>query len=328
LSHLTAVLLADLVVNPLSVWQIYPFKKYKSKINKELGVDFSFKNTADIKDATSYITDASKIYDVYVFRPQWDDVPDDVIQFCQLLRDKIGASKKIILVDPFDQTSSRFFEATPYVDSHLKYLCLKNEMDYLQDFIGGNFMTHQLAASYGIDIGDWHVGSNLASKAVKKVKPSWFLVETSIIKSVLRRNNSFLKPFYKQNKKDIDVFCHINCGDRNDQIWYGKHRSSVIDVLSELPETYTTSIAAEYVGEQRISRSEYISRGKRAKIMVSPLGWGEVTMRGFEAILNRSLYFQPDVNHIITEPNIFIPFETYIPVAWDFSDLNEKKKYL
>jgi hypothetical protein len=36
-----------------------------------------------------------------------------------------------------------------------------------------------------------------------------------------------------------------------------------------------------------------------------------------------SLLVKPDMSHVRTEPNIFIPGETYVPVRWDFSDLAE-----
>jgi spore maturation protein CgeB len=35
------------------------------------------------------------------------------------------------------------------------------------------------------------------------------------------------------------------------------------------------------------------------------------------------LLVKPDMGHIRTEPNIFVPGETYVPVRWDFSDLPE-----
>ncbi|NET49624.1 MAG: glycosyltransferase family 1 protein, partial [Merismopedia sp. SIO2A8] len=34
-----------------------------------------------------------------------------------------------------------------------------------------------------------------------------------------------------------------------------------------------------------------------------------------------------DMSHISTNPDIFIAGETYVPVKWDFSDLEEKCAY-
>ena len=46
--------------------------------------------------------------------------------------------------------------------------------------------------------------------------------------------------------------------------------------------------------------------------------------RDFEAVLNGSLLVKPDMSHLETWPDIFIPGETYVPIEWDGSDLVEK----
>jgi len=66
---------------------------------------------------------------------------------------------------------------------------------------------------------------------------------------------------------------------------------------------------------------------KSSRVCFSPFGYGEVCWRDYEAIMCGALLIKPDMAHVKTEPNIFIPFETYIPVAWDFSDLEEKVTY-
>lgn len=63
---------------------------------------------------------------------------------------------------------------------------------------------------------------------------------------------------------------------------------------------------------------------KSTKIVLSPFGWGEICFRDFEAILNGALLLKPDMGHIRTWPNIYHPFETYIPFQWDCDDLNDK----
>lgn len=41
-----------------------------------------------------------------------------------------------------------------------------------------------------------------------------------------------------------------------------------------------------------------------------------------------SVLIRPDVSHIDTLPNIYVPNETYIPCKHDFSDVNEKIDYV
>jgi hypothetical protein len=56
---------------------------------------------------------------------------------------------------------------------------------------------------------------------------------------------------------------------------------------------------------------------------VSPYGWGEVCYWDFEAIICGSLLIKPDMSHITTWPNIYKKDETYIPLQWNMSDLEE-----
>jgi hypothetical protein len=33
-----------------------------------------------------------------------------------------------------------------------------------------------------------------------------------------------------------------------------------------------------------------------------------------------AVLLKPDMGHVQTDPDIFVPWETYVPVAWDLSD--------
>ena len=78
-----------------------------------------------------------------------------------------------------------------------------------------------------------------------------------------------------------------------------------------------------------VPQNRYYRELKDSKIVLSPFGWGEVCFRDFEAILAGALLFKPDMSHLDTWPNVYIPHETYIPIAWDGSDLLEQtERYL
>ena len=79
--------------------------------------------------------------------------------------------------------------------------------------------------------------------------------------------------------------------------------------------------------ETGLPRKEYLAELGRSKMCFSPFGYGEVCWRDFEAMMTGSLLLKPDVRHLVTDPDVFIPGETYIPIAWDFSDLAEKVEY-
>jgi len=72
-----------------------------------------------------------------------------------------------------------------------------------------------------------------------------------------------------------------------------------------------------------IPKRQYIKELKNSKTCVSPFGFGEVCYRDFEAISSGCLLIKPDMDHLETWPDVFLKNETYIPVKWDMSDLEE-----
>ncbi|MDR0598525.1 MAG: glycosyltransferase [Treponema sp.] len=78
-----------------------------------------------------------------------------------------------------------------------------------------------------------------------------------------------------------------------------------------------------------VPQTRYYRELDDSKIVLSPFGWGEVCFRDFEAVLAGALLFKPDMSHLKTWPNIYLPHETYVPLNWDGTDLREKtKQYL
>jgi hypothetical protein len=78
-----------------------------------------------------------------------------------------------------------------------------------------------------------------------------------------------------------------------------------------------------------VSQRQYYRELVDSKMVLSPFGWGEVCFRDFEAILAGALLLKPDMSHLLTWPDVYIPYETYIPLKWDGSDLLEQaERYL
>ncbi|AEF83237.1 glycosyltransferase [Leadbettera azotonutricia] len=73
-----------------------------------------------------------------------------------------------------------------------------------------------------------------------------------------------------------------------------------------------------------VPQNQYYQELKKSKMTLSPFGWGEVCFRDFEAIISGSLLLKPDMSHLKTWPDVYIPYETYIPTNWDGTDLIEK----
>jgi hypothetical protein len=73
-----------------------------------------------------------------------------------------------------------------------------------------------------------------------------------------------------------------------------------------------------------VPQCQYYRELYDSKIALSPFGWGEVCFRDFEAIISGTLLLKPDMSHVKTWPDVYIPYETYVPVNWDGTDIVEK----
>jgi hypothetical protein len=76
-------------------------------------------------------------------------------------------------------------------------------------------------------------------------------------------------------------------------------------------------------GGRPLRPHEYLSTMFRAKIVVSPWGWGEACHRDYEAMLLGAVLVKPSMDHVTCWPDIYRPGETYVPCSMDFSDLGE-----
>ena len=118
------------------------------------------------------------------------------------------------------------------------------------------------------------------------------------------------------SEKTVDVMCRAACKPDN---WIYPFRNPIEAALKPLKTAgYNINTPNE-----RVDQQGYYQEMRSARICVSPFGFGELCWRDFETVLMGSLLVKPDMSHIRTQPNIFVPYETYVPCKWDFSDLSE-----
>ena len=74
---------------------------------------------------------------------------------------------------------------------------------------------------------------------------------------------------------------------------------------------------------KRVPIKEYIKELMNSRTVCSPFGWGEICRRDFETFIYGGALIKPDMSHIDTFPQWYIPEETYLPIRWDFSNFDE-----
>ncbi|MCW2363259.1 MULTISPECIES: glycosyltransferase [Sphingobium] len=73
----------------------------------------------------------------------------------------------------------------------------------------------------------------------------------------------------------------------------------------------------------RVDRAAFMSEMDQSQLCFSPFGFGEICWRDLEAVLTGAVLVKPDMSHLETFCDIYRPGETYVPVRWDLSDLED-----
>ena len=79
---------------------------------------------------------------------------------------------------------------------------------------------------------------------------------------------------------------------------------------------------ADRMSVDKVSRRRYFAELRRSQVVVSPFGWGEITLKDFEVFLTGGLLFKPDMAGIDTWPDLFVDNGTYIAHRWDLDDFD------
>lgn len=320
---------ANTKIDNIAAAQLNPFFKNRVQLRHQFNVTFQHRQAvtlAEIAQACQFIPPE---IDVLFVRPDWRELPEAVTEVMQTIRTAYP-HLKIFFIDPWDQVSSRFFGVLPYVDRLLKYQRLKRIEQYQLPLQGGTVITNYLASHQGIDLGGWHVGSEIDPAYLDRIATGWGVVSESRFETML------LKPLtwqlthrqWRRKPKNIDVFCHVSYDSiAAEGSWYTQHRQIAIAAVQALAPKYRLAASGEFPESRTVSRQQYQDEIQRSRIVVSPFGWGEITWRDYEAVCNHALLLKPNIDHIETSPQIFYPGETYVPLKWDFSDLEEKCTY-
>ena len=104
--------------------------------------------------------------------------------------------------------------------------------------------------------------------------------------------------------------------------YYDPHRKKLMDTLGDRYKI------ASLVDGKRIPIEEYYQKMYSSKIIMAPLGYGEMAPRDLESAMFGSVLLKPDMSYILSEPFIYEDDKTYVAVNYDWSNLEEKIDYV
>jgi hypothetical protein len=293
--------------NAICKSQIFPFYHYKDKLLHDYQITFS-----EI-DINKYLYNGkrhSRKPDVVFFQPWFNRTHADLSSNLQQIKSEYSDAR-LVFLDSYAPLDLRFAElVNPWIDVYVKKHVLIDKSQYGTPTIGDTNLSNYYGNLYSIDQPPYihQIPSDFFEKLVIG---AGFDISTRILPFISRQS---LPP---QHNRRIDL--HARLGGAGEG-WYGKMRAHAESIVSSMSDINSVTGA-------NINYSQYIKEMEQSKLCFSPFGFGEVCWRDYEAIMCGTLLVKPDMSHVETNPNIYRPFETYIPVKWDFSDVPDKIRY-
>jgi hypothetical protein len=78
----------------------------------------------------------------------------------------------------------------------------------------------------------------------------------------------------------------------------------------------------------RIPQQQFYENMYNSKIVMAPIGYGEMAVRDIEAASFGSILIKPDMSYINSYPFVYEDKKTYIACKYDWSDVEEKIDYV
>lgn len=238
--------------------------------------------------------------------------------------------RKVVYFDDNDGSESHYLHFLPYFHLYYKKQVFKDQELYKQNFYGNRIFTDYYHTHMGITESPLPdplpVLKN--SEDLKKIRLSWNLAFGQYPASKRRfRIGKMLFPFFGPTVMDLIsprfpkgnvpspklVKCQARFSSKHYRPSVGFQRKLFLEQIAD-NSNFLSGL---------IPLTEYNKEVKEVQAILSPFGWGEICFRDIEAFLSGAVLVKPDVGHIDTWPNIFLPEETYVPVLWDGSDVTK-----
>jgi Glycosyl transferases group 1 len=292
------------VRHELAEAQFYPFYFHRSALRHTLGLRFGEMSMDDWEQCPPS-TPQPGVSAVFYQCP-FDASHEKLTQHLTRLRSTFPKAR-IVFMDWFAPIDIRYAPiVSPWVDAYIKKQVFAEPTQFLQPTLGDTNLTDFYARKFGLNeplqdkpidaafLPKVHIGNNFGLS--RKISPF------------------FLRAKPMSQHRGIDLHARIAVKGTP---WYQGMRQEAFDAVAALPPQVSV------VRDGRVSNVEFFCELLNSKLCFSPFGYGEVCWRDYEALACGSLLLKPEVSHLRVTPDIYQPFATYVPLAWDFSDLGK-----
>ena len=303
----TRVLLCSDELAYTSEQQLQPFRDHRRRL-RDRRLIFLQTGTGTLLGSPAALL---RQFDVVAVKLHYQS-PVEVVHRVAGVLERLRGACRTVYLDGDDDCCVQWPEIAGTVDSYVKKHVLSDPTAYLRDYVGKSNLTDYVHRVHGVSFTDNEIPrcARLTSEQAAVIRLGWNIAQDEKIIALWQRLQNAAKPACS-----VDVVCRASVASSS---WIRPLREPVAEALQVMAGRRAVLLPTE-----RVSQERYYEEMLTSRICVSPFGFGEICWRDFEAIACGCLLVKPDMSHIRTAPDIFVPGETYVPVRWDFADLAE-----
>ncbi len=296
--------------------QFAPILRWASYLSDQAGLVLQHR---ELKAGLSMPASSLNEFDMIGLKLSFKTPEREAVAIVKDLKLRIADSPtKLVYFDGDDDLNVQWKEVISNVDLYVKKHTYIDSKEYLKRYIGKSNITDYVARTHGTSFDNDIIPSSEEVEAsdVKKIHLGWNIALDDKIFNLSRR----IKHSTQANRS-IDISCRAYA---DPAVWIAPMRNAAVEKIESLSNRFRI-----LAPKNRVNQDQYYEEMLSSKICVSPFGFGEICWRDFEAIICGCLLVKPSMDHAMTSPNLFIPGHTYIPVRWDYADLEDVcAKYL
>lgn len=252
-----------------------------------------------------------------VFSHRWSDEGDEAV-----LADiaKLASRTPVAWFDISDSSGWLQAQVLPLVQRYYKAQLLCDRTLYTRPHYGNRIWADYYHREFGISDDDPAIPRVVANAGqLEKLAVSWHsgladysrfgplrmaLRQRLPVDGLLRYPTAFTAP---NNRRSTSITCRMGINYQRATVAHQRLR------IREFLGSRVTS--------GKLSRRAYFQEMQQTQLVVSPFGYGEITLKDFEAMLCGAALLKPDMSHMETWPDLFAPDKMILTHRWDLSDL-------
>jgi len=296
--------------------QIQPLVRYRQSIAVQLGFVFEFHHVDQIGH---FVAKGLQGYSGVGLKLVFNTPPAMAKATATTLFDaarSVGA--RCLVFDGDDDPCVHWPEVIDASDAVIKKHRFADLNAYRRRYVGKTNLTEYCNKTFGVDFSNDTIpfSGPLSDAQIDKIILGWNI---ALDDKIFRLSRDVTRDVLAW-PKSLDISCRASF---QKHVWMYGMRHAAVEALVALKDKFRVFAPTDRVGQQAYYREMLESR-----FTVSPFGCGELCWRDFEAFLCGSVLIKPDMSHIESWPDLFVAGETYVPVAWDYSDLETACKEL